>query len=205
MELFPPDPSANLLPCDGTVNYHGRIFSMGDANNYSAALLNEVSWQHDEVIIFGKHIITARQVAWYGDSRLSYTYSGITRQALPWNETLMRLKAIVEQHCGTTFNSCLLNLYEHGDQGMAWHSDDEKSLAQHAAIASLSFGAERRFCFKHKRSSQTAEIVLEHGSLLVMKDTTQIHWLHSIPKSKRIAEPRINLTFRTIVGQDRVS
>jgi alkylated DNA repair dioxygenase AlkB len=205
MDLFPPDPSANLLPCDGTVNYHGRIFSMVDAHNYSAALLNEVPWQHDEVVIFGKHIITARKVAWYGDSQLSYTYSGITRQALPWNETLMRLKAIVEQHCGTTFNSCLLNLYEHGDQGMTWHSDDEKSLAQHAAIASLSFGAERRFCFKHKRTSQTAEIVLEHGSLLVMKDTTQTHWLHSIPKSKRITEPRINLTFRTIVGQDRVA
>ena len=81
MDLFPPDPSANLLPCDGTVNYHGRIFSMVDAHNYSAALLNEVPWQHDEVVIFGKHIITARKVAWYGDSRLSYTYSGITRQA----------------------------------------------------------------------------------------------------------------------------
>jgi len=119
---------------------------------------------------------------------------------LPWNEHLLNLKAIIEERCHTRFNSCLLNLYDHGDQGMSWHSDDEKSLAMHAAIASVSFGAERRFCFKHKRTAQTAEIVLEHGSLLVMRDKTQTHWLHSIPKSKRITEPRINLTFRTFVG-----
>ncbi len=205
MDLFPPDPSFNLLPCDGTVNYHGRIISLPDADRYATALLNEVAWQRDEVVIFGKHITTARKVAWYGDSRFSYAYSGITREALPWTESLAGLKTIIERHCSTTFNSCLLNLYEHGDQGMAWHSDDEKSLAQHAAIASVSFGAERRFCFKHKRTSQTAEIVLEHGSLLVMRDTTQTHWLHSIPKSKRITEPRINLTFRTIVGQGSVA
>ena len=201
MDLFPPDPHTNLLPCDGSVNYHGRIFSMADADRYTTALLNEVPWQHDEAIIYGKHIITARKVAWYGDSDFAYTYSGITRQALSWNESLMQLKATAEQHCGTSFNSCLLNLYDHGEQGMAWHSDDEKSLGLNSTIASLSFGAERRFCFKHKSRSQTAEIILEHGSLLVMKDATQTHWLHSIPKSKRITEPRINLTFRTIVGQ----
>jgi alkylated DNA repair dioxygenase AlkB len=200
MDLFPPDPSANLLPCDGTVNYHGPIFSSIEADHHAAALLKEVPWQHDEVVIFGKHIITARKVAWYGDSDFTYAYSGIARQALPWNEHLLKLKAIIEERCHTRFNSCLLNLYDHGDQGMSWHSDDEKSLAMHAAIASVSFGAERRFCFKHKRTSQTAEIVLEHGSLLVMRDKTQTHWLHSIPKSKRITEPRINLTFRTFVG-----
>jgi len=199
MDLFPPDPNANLLPCDVTVNYHGRIFSMAEANDHQTALLNDVPWQHDEAIIYGKHIITARKVAWYGDSDFGYTYSGITRQALPWNEHLLKLKATVEEHCQTRFNSCLLNLYDHGEQGMSWHSDDEKSLGLNTAIASVSFGAERRFCFKHKRAAQTAEIVLEHGSLLVMKDSTQTHWLHSIPKSKRITEPRINLTFRTFV------
>jgi len=200
MDLFPPDSSANLLPCDGTVNYHGPIFSSTESDHHAAALLKEVPWQHDEVVIFGKHIITARKVAWYGDCDFAYAYSGITRQALPWNEHLLALKVIIEEHCHTRFNSCLLNLYDHGDQGMSWHSDDEKSLAMHAAIASVSFGAERRFCFKHKRTAQTAEIVLEHGSLLVMRDKTQTHWLHSIPKSKRITEPRINLTFRTFVG-----
>lgn len=199
MDLFPPDLSANLLPCDGTVNYHGRIFSMAEANDHQMALLNDVPWQHDEAIIYGKHIITARKVAWYGDSDFGYAYSGITRQALPWNEQLLQLKATIEEHCHTRFNSCLLNLYDHGDQGMAWHSDDEKSLGLNTTIASVSFGAERRFRFKHKRTAQTAEIVLEHGSLLVMKDSTQTHWLHSIPKSKRITEPRINLTFRTFV------
>jgi alkylated DNA repair dioxygenase AlkB len=200
MDLFPPDPSTNLLPSDGTVNYLGRIFALTEADHYTTTLLNEVPWQHDEAIIFGKHIVTARKVAWCGDSQFAYAYSGITRQSLPWNETLIRLKATVEHHCGATFNSCLLNLYEHGDQGMAWHSDDEKSLGRNTAIASVSFGAERRFCFKHKRTAETAEIILEHGSLLVMKGTTQTHWLHSIPKAKRITEPRINLTFRTFVG-----
>jgi alkylated DNA repair dioxygenase AlkB len=203
MDLFPTDPNLNLLPCDGIVHYHGRILSLSEADQYTAALMSEVPWQHDEAVIYGKHIITARKVAWYGDAQFAYAYSGITRQALPWNDKLLQIKTIVEQHSGARFNSCLLNLYEHGDQGMAWHSDDEKSLGRNTAIASVSFGAERRFCFKHKRSSETAEIVLEHGSLLIMKGTTQTHWLHSIPKAKRITQPRINLTFRTIVGQDK--
>ena len=201
MDLFPPDPQDNLLPCDGLVNYHGRLLPRTAADHYFAALLNAVPWQHDEAIIFGKHIVTARKVAWYGDADFAYAYSGITRHALPWNPELTQLKTLVEEHCGTSFNSCLLNLYADGSEGMGWHSDDEKTLAHHAAIASVSFGAERRFCFKHKRISQTAEIVLEHGSLLVMKGETQTHWLHSIPKAKPILAPRINLTFRTITRQ----
>jgi alkylated DNA repair dioxygenase AlkB len=203
MDLFASDPNANLLPCDGLVNYHGPFLSSMAADHYFKSLLNEVPWQHDEAIIFGKHIVTARKVAWYGDADFAYAYSGITRHALPWNVELSQLKAMVEERCGTPFNSCLLNLYANGNEGMAWHSDDERTLARSSAIASVSFGAERRFCFKHKRLAHTAEVVLEHGSLLVMKGETQTHWLHSIPKAKRITEPRINLTFRTIVGQGR--
>lgn len=199
MNLFAADSTLNLLPCDGTVNYHGPVLSHDEAQRYFAALLHEVPWQNDEAIIFGKHIVTARKVAWYGDSDYAYTYSGTTKQALIWNADLLELKAIVERLTGSTFNSCLLNLYHDGNEGMAWHSDDEKSLGRNTTIASVSFGAERKFSFKHKRKPFAASIMLEHGSLLVMKDATQTHWLHSLPKSKKITTPRINLTFRTIV------
>jgi alkylated DNA repair dioxygenase AlkB len=107
----------------------------------------------------------------------------------------------VEGKTGGTYNSCLLNLYHNGDEGMAWHSDDEKTLGENSAIASFSFGAERKFSFKHKQTKETVSMMLEHGSLLVMKGTTQTHWLHCLPKSKRITTPRVNLTFRTMVGQ----
>ncbi len=199
MNLFASDPTLNRLPCDGTVNYHGPVLSYDEAQHYYAALLHDVPWQNDEAIIFGKHIVTARKVAWYGDSNYAYTYSGTTKQALVWNADLLVLKAIVECLTGATFNSCLLNLYHDGNEGMAWHSDDEKSLGRNTTIASVSFGAERKFCFKHKRKPHAQAIMLEHGSLLVMKDTTQTHWLHSLPKSKKITTPRINLTFRTMV------
>ncbi len=198
MDLFTPDPETNLLPCDGVVNYHGPLMSADVASNYYEALSSGVPWKNDEVVIFGKRIVTARKVAWFGD--VPYSYSGTTKEALPWSSELQDLKAKVEERCGTTFNSCLLNLYHDGGEGMSWHSDDEKSLERNSCIASVSFGAERKFSFKHKRSSETVSIVLETGSLLVMKGETQTHWLHSLPKSKRVNEPRINLTFRKMVG-----
>jgi alkylated DNA repair dioxygenase AlkB len=129
----------------------------------------------------------------------SYTYSNTTKQALAWTKELFHLKQIVEEVAETKFNSCLLNLYHNGNEGMGWHSDDEESLGKNNTIASLSFGAERNFSFKHKHTKQIVSFVLEHGSLLIMKDTTQTNWLHSLPKSKSITRPRINLTFRTIV------
>jgi alkylated DNA repair dioxygenase AlkB len=201
MNLFKNDPTANLLPFDGTANYYGPVVSEAEAEEYFAALLNDVRWKNDETVIFGKHIVTARKVAWYGDSDYSYTYSGTTKQALLWTPDLRSLKSIVERLTGSKFNSCLLNLYHDGTEGMAWHSDDEKMLGPNSTIASLSFGAERKFCFKHKSRPETVSIVLESGSLLVMKDATQTNWLHSVPKSNKIKTPRINLTFRTIVLQ----
>ena len=112
---------------------------------------------------------------------------------------MLELKELVEQKTNETFNSCLLNLYHTGEEGMAWHSDGEKDLKKNGAIASLSFGAERKFAFKHKTSKETVSLVLEHGSLLIMKDQTQTNWLHRLPPTKRIFTPRVNLTFRTIV------
>jgi alkylated DNA repair dioxygenase AlkB len=199
MDLFDQDRISNLLHIDGTVNYYRNVLTHNEANRYFDLLLQNILWRNDEAVIFGKHIVAKRKVAWYGDSDYLYTYSNTTKQALTWTKELSDLKQRVEEITGTKFNSCLLNLYHNGDEGIAWHSDDEKPLGENSIIASLSFGAERKFSFKHKHTKQTISVVLEHGSLLIMKDATQTNWLHSLPKSKKITRPRINLTFRTIV------
>jgi len=199
MSLFNGDRLSNRLPKDGMVNYYGKVLASKEADQYFDLLMQNILWENEEVIIFGKHIITKRKTAWYGDSDYSYTYSNTTKQALAWTKELSHLKQIVEEVAETKFNSCLLNLYHNGNEGMGWHSDDEKSLGKNNTIASLSFGAERNFSFKHKHTEQIVSFVLEHGSLLIMKDTTQTNWLHSLPKSKSVTRPRINLTFRTIV------
>ena len=188
----------NRLPYDGTVLYFGPVISIQQANIYLEKLFDSIDWKHDEAIIYGKHITTKRKVAWYGDKPFSYTYSRITKHALSWNAVLLELKQIVENHTGEKFNSCLLNLYHDGNEGMAWHSDEEIDLRKNGTIASLSFGAKRKFSFKHKISKEKCNVLLESGSLLVMKDTTQAFWQHRLPPSKHITAMRINLTFRQI-------
>jgi alkylated DNA repair dioxygenase AlkB len=196
LKLFPDDIEQNLLPYDGIVYYYGTIFSDKEVDNFTKILLKDIEWKNDEAIIFGKHIITKRKVAWYANEGLSYTYSNTTKQALPFTAALLELKKIVEYKTGFQFNSCLLNLYHNGNEGMAWHSDDEKELVKDGCIASLSFGAERKFMLKHKKTKQTISILLENGSLLTMKDNTQTNWLHQLPKALKIKTARINLTFR---------
>ncbi|WP_417357236.1 alpha-ketoglutarate-dependent dioxygenase AlkB family protein [Flavobacterium sp.] len=188
----------NWLPYDGTVNYYGKILNKEQADFYLKMLLETIEWRNDEAIIFGKRIITKRKVAWYGEKPFEYTYSNTTKHALTWTKELLELKLLTEKETGETFNSCLLNLYHDGNEGMAWHSDGETDLKKNGAIGSLSFGAERKFAFKHKESKEKIDLFLEHGSLLVMKDTTQEHWLHRLPPTKKITTPRVNLTFRTI-------
>ena len=169
------------------------------ANEYFDSLLQNIPWKNDEVVVFGKRIVTKRKTAWYGDSNYVYIYSNTIKQALPWTSEFVNLKQIVENLSNTKFNSCLLNLYHDGNEGMGWHSDDEKSIEDNSTIASVSLGAERKFCFKHKQSNKTISVLLEHGSLLLMKDAAQKNWLHSLPKSSKITLPRINLTFRRMV------
>jgi alkylated DNA repair dioxygenase AlkB len=191
----------NLLPHDGEVNYFGEIMSLTDSDYYFSQLLNNIDWRCDQAMIFGNIIETKRKVAWYAEECFSYTYSKITKTALPFSPELLALKTLVEQHTGETYNSCLLNLYHSGEEGMAWHSDGEKDLKDLGAIASLSFGVERKFAFKHKKSKQVITLPLKAGSLLVMKGVTQQHWLHRLPPTKLIKEARINLTFRTIINR----
>lgn len=189
----------NLLPTDGVVHYYGKLINNQDADRYFDSLINTIDWKNDQAIIYGKLIITKRKVAWYGDTDFEYTYSKTTKRALPWTTELLELKSITEEKTGEKFNSCLLNLYHNGDEGMGWHSDAEKNLKKNGAIGSLSFGAERKFTFKHKQTSETVSLFLEHGSLLIMKGTTQTNWQHRLPPSKLIDKLRINLTFRTVI------
>jgi len=200
MNLFN-DKFVNVLNKDGEANYYGIIMTTSEANTYYNLLLKNINWKNDEALYHGRHIVTKRKVAWYGDQGFLYTYSNTTKQALPWTNELIDLKRKTELITNSQFNSCLLNLYHDGNEGMTWHSDDEKSLGKNTVIASLSFGAERKFSFKHRRTRQTISLLLENGSLLVMRGNTQSNWLHSLPLSSKIIHPRINLTFRTIIDE----
>ncbi|WP_159950862.1 alpha-ketoglutarate-dependent dioxygenase AlkB family protein [Polaribacter septentrionalilitoris] len=198
MDLFSEEKVINILPFEGIANYHGIILNKTQCDFYYNTLMETIQWKNDKALIFGKTIITKRKVAWYAEAPFSYTYSKVTKTANLFTKELIELKKIVEQESGETYNSCLLNLYHSGDEGMAYHSDGEKMLKKNGAIASLSLGAQRKFSFKHKETKQRVDIVLERGSLLVMKDKTQTHWLHRLPPTKKVNSPRINLTFRTI-------
>ncbi|MEL7123436.1 MAG: alpha-ketoglutarate-dependent dioxygenase AlkB, partial [Bacteroidota bacterium] len=148
MDLFNQDTSKiNLLPYDGTVLYHGKIMSNQRADELYDFLFHQVEWKNDEAIIFGKKITTKRKVAWYGNEDYEYTYSNITRQALKWTDELLELKKKIEKLTASTYNSCLINLYHNGDEGVGWHSDDEPTLGLAPTIASVTFGAERKFVF----------------------------------------------------------
>jgi alkylated DNA repair dioxygenase AlkB len=190
----------NLLPRDGVAEYLGKICSPEESPTLFDDLLATSPWQQDEVVIFGQRRILSRKVAWMGDAGFTYSYSGTSKTAAPWSPALLGIRERVEQLCAHRFNSCLMNLYHNGSEGMGWHSDDEKTLGENPLIASVSFGAERVFKLKHRESKEIVSVLLENGSLLVMKGATQHHWIHAMPKTKKITTPRINLTFRLFVG-----
>jgi hypothetical protein len=194
------DAGVNLLPHDGIVEYESQFFSREESVELFNELLATMPWEQDEVILFGQRRVLSRKVAWVGDGKFCYSYSGTSKVASPWTKPLLQIKERVERQCSHPLNSCLLNLYHDGAEGMGWHSDDEKTLGPNPLIASLSLGAERVFKLKHKQSGEVVSINLENGSLLVMKGETQHHWVHTVPKTKKVSTPRINLTFRYFVG-----
>ena len=190
--------SRTVINKDGIAVYTDSLIPKEKSELFLLQLSKNIQWKNDESVMFGKHYITRRKTAWYGDQPFCYTYSKIKRTALPWTDELLEIKRIVENQEPAEFNSCLLNFYHDGDDGMSWHSDNEKELEKNGVIASVSLGAERKFSFKHKRNKEKIDLILGSGSLLVMKEQIQTHWVHQLPKSKKITEPRINLTFRTI-------
>ena len=196
LELFTPEPRDNILPYDGIVQDYGLVLSAEQSARYLRYFLQHLAWQPDEGMLFGQYYRTQRQVAWYGDEQYQYRYSGALKQAHVWQPALWRLKQQVEQWVGHPFNSCLANLYQDGTQGLGWHSDDEPNLGKNVVIASLSFGATRKFSFKHKHTANKVDLLLQSGQLLVMRGQTQQHWKHALIKSSKILQPRINLTFR---------
>lgn len=174
----------------------------------AAALLTEltdnVPWRHEPIKLFGKEVMQPRLTAWYGDAGASYRYSGLQLEPLPWLPVLQELRQRVEAAAGTSFNSVLLNLYRHGQDSMGWHADDEPELGPEPVIASLSLGATRRFRLRPRPGAAfthaPAGLELSSGSLLLMRGPTQHHWQHAVPKTARPTGPRLNLTFRRVVG-----
>lgn len=186
----------NIINQDGQAIYYSAIISMEEMASFYTILFNKIAWEQDQIIMFGKAITTKRKVAFYADQNIDYTYSNVKKKGLSWTPELLQIKSLIESHTGATYNACLLNLYHNGDEGMGWHSDDEKEIVPNSSIASLSIGAERKFAFKHKTTKETVNLILENGSLLEMKGPIQQYWWHSLPKTKKVQAPRINLTFR---------
>ena len=184
------------------VEYFEDFFDLDECNTIIPRLNSDINWMREKITMWGKKIITKRRIAWYGDEGRSYTYSGTTFQPSTWNQILLRIKDRVESKTSHKFNSVLLNDYKDGSVGMGWHSDDEKELGKNPIIASLSFGANRDFILKHreKKDIEKVKIHLKNGSLLLMLDSTQHYWKHSIPKRLKVKNSRINLTFRKIIN-----
>ncbi|UOQ54289.1 alpha-ketoglutarate-dependent dioxygenase AlkB family protein [Hymenobacter cellulosivorans] len=166
-------------------------------------LTTSIAWRQEPIKLFGKEVLQPRLTAWYGDAGAQYSYSGLTWQPLPWTLELQELREQVEAACGTSFNSVLLNLYRHGQDSMGWHADNEPELGREPVIASVSLGAARNFRLRPRDPQRTPHepvtLELPSGSLLVMRGSTQQHWLHAVPKTARPIGPRLNLTFRRIV------
>jgi alkylated DNA repair dioxygenase AlkB len=179
--------------------YVPGFVAKAEADRLMARLL-DLDWGHDRIRIFGKEHAAPRLTAWYGDLGISYHYSGVTHVARPWTNELAALRERVVADTGAHFNFVLANLYRDGADSLGWHSDDERVLGKQPVIASLSFGATRRLRFRTRTAvpAATTAIDLEHGSLLVMFGQSQREWQHSLPRTKRVHDARINLTFRRL-------
>ncbi|WP_407690288.1 alpha-ketoglutarate-dependent dioxygenase AlkB family protein [Salinivibrio siamensis] len=186
---------------DAQVDWWPKWLSVGCADTLFSTLLAQTPWQQLPISSFGRTVMQPRLLAWYGDH--PYTYSGLTLQPLPWTHPLRQLKCWVEAQCQTPFNTVLLNRYRSGSDYMGWHRDDESELGEQPTIASVSLGASRRFLFRHPKRQEKREVLLNHGSLLVMRGTTQTHWQHSLPKTQKPTSERINLTFRFLTPSDK--
>ncbi len=172
----------------------------GEDRETLPSLLQQTPWRSDTISLFGKSYLQPRLTAWYGDPGCSYRYSGLDLEPLPWTPLLQSLRERVEQVSGARFNSVLLNHYRDQRDSMGMHADDEPELGPEPVIASLSFGDRRTLVLRHRyrKSLETVKLPLEHGSLLLMRGSTQQFWKHGINKERRPCGARVNLTFRRI-------
>lgn len=199
MDLFSSEKTNFKLP-QAELIYIPQFYNKSQADKIFKNLREEVLWQQDEITIFGRTHKQPRLTALYGEDNRPYSYSGITMNPHPFSSLLLRIKQEVEVVSKHKFNSVLINLYRDGSDSNGWHADNEKELGLNPIIASVIFGAKRIFKFKHRTlKDENHKLELEHGSLLIMKDEMQHHWLHHIPKTKKEVGERINLTFRFIV------
>ena len=185
---------------DAVFEFYPNFFHKEEADILFQKLLSETSWQHDEISIFGKKMLQPRLTCLFGNEGKPYSYSGLTMQPQPWNSTIMYIKNEVEANCNENFTTVLANLYRNEKDSNGWHADNERELGRNPIIASVSFGEERKFQLKHVSDNNIKlSLNLNHGSLLLMKEGSQIHYKHQIPKASQPKNNRINLTFRTIL------
>jgi len=193
---------ANLLPERGEALLYPGFFAGPEAEILFRRLEKEVPWRQEAIRIFGRSVNQPRLISWFADPGAAYGYSGIRLEAAAWTPLLLEIKARVEEAAGTTFNGLLLNYYRGGQDSMGWHRDNEPELGPHPVIASVSFGAPRRFLLRRVgQKDQKVEVSLGEGSLLLMRGESQTAWEHSVPKTAKAFGPRVNLTFRKILRE----
>lgn len=186
---------------DGKVTFYEGFFSLEESHRLMKSLIKTIDWTQDEVVVYGKRHKIPRLNAWYGDEGKVMKYSGLSLEPKAWTAELLEIKYKLEEATGEKFNSCLLNYYRDGKDGMGWHQDNEKELGLNPIIASVTFGETRPFQLKHisNKELKKVDIPLSNGSLLLMAGETQHYWKHQIPKTTKTLESRINLTFRQIL------
>ena len=191
--------SENLLPGEGEAYFYGDFFGQEESDRWLASLREEITWKQEPIRIFGKWRMQPRLTALYGNPRIPYTYSRLEMRANPFTPTLAEIRERLMAFCGEEFTHVLLNLYRDGRDSMGWHRDNEPSLGPLPLIASVSLGDTREFQLRHYAGKKPKiKLPLTHGSLLLMKGSTQTHWEHQIPKTAKQVGERINLTFRVI-------
>lgn len=183
---------------DGEYIFIERFFDAGESKSYFSSLLKSILWKQEKMNMYGKELMFPRLTAWYGDSDKPYTFSGITLKPNEWTNELIEIKKKIESETEVIFNSVLLNRYRDGNDSISWHTDAEKELGENPVIASVNFGATRKFQLKHINTNEKIDIQLTNGSLLIMQGALQHYWKHQVPKTKKKVGERINLTFRVI-------
>lgn len=197
--FFNEEDATKISLLNGELAYYPQFFNMQESSHFMQCLRETIHWKQESMKMYGKEVLFPRLMAWYGDTATSYSFSGNVFHPEPWTDALQQIRDRITPISGQVFNSVLLNLYRNGNDSMGWHADDEPELGPHPVIASVNFGATRRFQLRYKSEHQRKyELSLQHGSLLVMKGPLQEYWEHQVPKTTKVSDGRINLTFRFI-------